>query len=53
LATYWDIRAFRSPTPEKVDPHNDCSASQWNGKGKFSEDADSILAFVRQQRIKG
>jgi hypothetical protein len=38
--------------PDKVDPHNDRSASQWNGKGTFSENADSIAAAVPRQRIQ-
>jgi hypothetical protein len=49
---YWDIHAFRSVAPHKVDPHNDCSARRWNGKGEFSEDADGIVAFIPQQRMK-
>jgi hypothetical protein len=46
-----DIHAFQSLLPRKVRPHNDRLASQWNGKGKFFEDANSIVASVPQQRI--
>jgi hypothetical protein len=49
---YWDILTFRSVVPHKVDPHNNRSVSQWNGKGELSEDSDSIVASIPQQRIE-
>jgi hypothetical protein len=52
LIICWDIQRFRSLAPHKVDPHNDRSVCQWNGKGEFSENADSIVASILQQRIK-
>jgi DNA-binding transcriptional regulator of glucitol operon len=52
LVLYWDIHAFPSLAPDKADSDNDRSVSQWNGKGKFAEDAYSIVAFVSQQQIK-
>jgi hypothetical protein len=51
LMIYWDIHALRSLAPYKVDPHNDRSIPQSNGKGEFSEDTDSIVASIPQQRI--
>jgi hypothetical protein len=49
---HWDIHAFRSLAPHKVDRHNPRSASQWNGTGEFSEDVKSIVASIAQQRTK-
>jgi hypothetical protein len=46
LIIYWDIHTFRSLTPHKIDPHNDSSVSQWNGKVEFSEDADNLVVSI-------
>jgi hypothetical protein len=49
---YRDIHAFQSLVPHKVDPPNEHSASQWNGKRKFFENTNSIVGSGPQQRIQ-
>jgi hypothetical protein len=49
LIIYWDIYMFRTLAPCKVNPYFDRSASQWNGKGDFSEDTNNSVASIHQQ----
>jgi hypothetical protein len=50
---YWDLNVLRSFTPKELSAHNDCTASQRNGKREFSEDADGIVASIHWTSATG